>query len=1054
MKFPSAIHRLYRSPQCWRLSLFAALLLGTILFCAGSVVSLSLITLSATTVHAQADEEPADQAENGYTYTVQRGDNWYSVATRTGLTIAELRAANPQAVRSSGWLITGEKLFIPASQPVATTTYTVQPGESWSVIAKKFGISIQLLKAANPRSIRYGDVLRRNEVLVIPLPTDAVTPEGAADAAAEQVTPAVSGTPAITETIAAETVTTTVVTTETVTTTVETEEATPEATPTPEATATATEEPTATATATTAPTATEEPTATATVESTPTESSAAAPAEDVTAAEAQCPSVFADYPVAMLMVLNDAGGIEALQSFLTACNAASAAPVALQDLTGDGLDDLVLIYQNPDPALVQPVMELLILQGSADGFAIGYQARAESEVNLLGTIDVNGDTQPDVAWIETTCGAETCFDTVQVYSWNGSAWQDWTATKITMANAEIRLEDQSEAGQGLEVVLSGGEYVDAAAGPQRSRTELWGSLDGAPYTLLDKSYAASDCLYFAVLDANTAFLTGGEDNFEQAEALYTKAATDSSLTACGQRENELAELQSFSLYRLALIAAYRGQPEVAADLIGSITSAYPAGSYDSVGQVWLDAYQTEYDIEAACVAVTTYAESTPEATAVLADYGYANPSFRAAEICPVLDVTVPTPPAASNAEATDASADTAEANNEAAVSATAAITASATVTNTEAAPALATCPDSLAGYVDMLPTVLTTAQAKVQVITEWLRSCNAIDEQRGAVELTDLNQDSRQDALFLPTIVSDRGFGPDGAQGAVLIYHGTADGEYTLVANPEIYGLPTLLTVADLNGDQQTDIAWSVEGCATSCVSEVQIVTWDGAAYIPLIEPGAIIAEGTASFTEVPAGDPGVGKQLVLVGGVSNTEEGGLAVPHTEVWQSIDGQPFQRIRWTYDRTVEGADCLALRLVEADVALQAAHVLGYAAALDLYTKSIDPTLQACSLLGMAAAEELQLLQGLASFRLIQTHALRGDFVAAGEILTSLSQGQPESGYTQAAQQWLDAYESNGDAAAACAAVQPIFDENANLWQITDHYGYNHPALAAEQICYVP
>lgn len=1044
MKFPSAIHRLYRSPQCWRPSLFATLLLGTILFCTGSLVSLSLVTLSATTARAQAEEEPTDQAENGYTYTVQRGDNWHSVATRTGLTIAELREANPQAVRSSGWLITGEKLFIPASQPIATTTYTVQRGESWSVIAKKFGISIQLLKAANPRSIRYGDILRRNEILVIPLPADAVTPEGTAVAAGEQAAPAVNGAPAITETVTAETVTTTVSATGTVTTTAVTEEATPEAT--------ATEEPTATETATEVPTATEEPTATATIESTPTASSAEAPAEDVAASSAQCPSVFADYPVAILMLLNEAGGLEALQSFLTACNATSAAPVTLQDLTGDGLDDLVLIYQNPDPALVQPAMELLILQGSADGFAIGYQARAESEVNLLGTIDVNTDNQTDVAWIETTCGAETCFDTVQIYSWDGNAWQDWTATKITMANAEIRLEDQSEMAQGLEVVLSGGEYVDEAAGPQRSRTELWGSLDGAPYTLLDRSYAASNCLYFTVLDANAAFLAGGDDDFEQAEALYTKAATDSSLTACGQREDEVAELQSFSLYRLALIGAYRGQPDVAADLIGSITSAYPASIYDRVGGVWLEVYQAGNDLAAACAAVTEYAGSTPEATAVLADYGYANPSFRAAEICPVLDVAVPTPPSANNAES----------NNETAVSATTAVTETATMTSTEAAapvaapvgPELATCPDSLAGYVDTLPTVLTNAQQDRQVVEGWLRSCNAVDDQRGAFELADLNQDGAQDALFLPTIVSDRGFGPDGAQGAVLIYHGTAVGDYTLVANPEIYGLPTLLTVEDLNGDQQTDIAWSVEGCATSCVSEVQIVTWDGAAYVPLIEPGAIIAEGTASFTEAPAGDPGVGKQLILAGGVSNTEEGGLAVPHTEVWQSIEGQPFQRIRWSYDQSVEGSDCLALRLVEADVALQAAHVLGYEAALDLYTKSIDPTLQACSLFGMAAIEELQLLQGLASFRLIQAQALSGDFVAAGEILTSLRQGQPESGYTQAAQQWLDAYESNGDAAAACAAIQPIFDENVNLWQITDHYGYNHPALAAEQICYVP
>ena len=310
------------------------------------------------------------------------------------------------------------------------------------------------------------------------------------------------------------------------------------------------------------------------------------------------------------------------------------------------------------------------------------------------------------------------------------------------------------------------------------------------------------------------------------------------------------------------------------------------------------------------------------------------------------------------------------------------------------------------------------------------------------------------DAIFLPTIVSDLGFGPDGTQGAVLIYHGNADGGYDLVANPEIYGQPSLLTIEDLNADGKDDVAWTVEGCSTFCVVEVQVVEWAGDVYTSTIQPGATIAEGKATVALVANGDPGSGKQLVLTGGVSNTPEGGLSVPHTEVWQSVDQQPFQRIRWTYDRRVEGNDCLGLRLVEADVALQAAPVLGYAAAIDAYEKSIDPALQACSLFGATPEEELVALQGLATFRLIQAHALHGDAEAAQGMLGVLQQGQPESDYTKAAQEWLTAYNGDGDAAAACAAVQPIFDENSDLWQITDHYGYNHPALAAEQICYVP
>src|SRR5690606_28161883 len=195
------------------------------------------------------------------------------------------------------------------------------------------------------------------------------------------------------------------------------------------------------------------------------------------------------------------------------------------------------------------------------------------------------------------------------------------------------------------------------------------------------------------------------------------------------------------------------------------------------------------------------------------------------------------------------------------------------------------------------------------------------------------------------------------------------------------------------------DLAWQVIGCSTFCVLEVQIVSWDGSDYVSIIQPGATIAEGAAQFEPVPAGAPGSGSQLVLSGGVSGTDEGGLAVPHTEIWQSVDGAPFRRLYWTYDRNAAGNECLGLRLIEADFALQAADVLGYELAIERYTAALDPSLQACSIFGLAAEEELVLLQGLTSFRLIQAQALGGDLEGAQATLDALTLGQPDSHYTR-------------------------------------------------------
>jgi hypothetical protein len=254
------------------------------------------------------------------------------------------------------------------------------------------------------------------------------------------------------------------------------------------------------------------------------------------------------------------------------------------------------------------------------------------------------------------------------------------------------------------------------------------------------------------------------------------------------------------------------------------------------------------------------------------------------------------------------------------------------------------------------------------------------------------------------------------------------------------------------------DVAWTVTGCADECVLRVEIYTWDTDAYVSLIDPGATLVNGAAAFTPTADGAPGTSQQLVLTGGVSDLPEGGLAVPHTELWQSVDGGLYRRIAWTYDDTALGSDCLGLKLVAADVALHAADLLGYGPAIAAYTNALAPLWRACSIFGLAETEELTLLQGLASFRLIQAQALGGDGsppgAAATTTLNALTVGQPDRLYPQIAQTWLATFAADGDPAAACAAVRPLLAENPELWQITDHFGYNHPALGIDQVCYTP
>jgi hypothetical protein len=103
--------------------------------------------------------------------------------------------------------------------------------------------------------------------------------------------------------------------------------------------------------------------------------------------------------------------------------------------------------------------------------------------------------------VDTTCGASTCFDTVVVRSWDGdNRRRDRQHDRHTPTAKS--LEEARDAAQGSEIILQGGEYGSVGAGPAARLHRGGGSVEGAPYQLLDKVYERSNCLYFAVLDAN------------------------------------------------------------------------------------------------------------------------------------------------------------------------------------------------------------------------------------------------------------------------------------------------------------------------------------------------------------------------------------------------------------------------------------------------------------------------------------------------------------------------------------------------------------------------
>lgn len=127
---------------------------------------------------------PSPQTPQPTQYRVRRGDSLIVIARRFGTTVGEIRRAN--RLKGSR-IVVGQRLTIPAraaangnrltagsqsTSGAANGRYRVRRGDSLGSIARKFGVSVRRLRAAN--SIR-GHLIHPGQTLIVP--TNAATPK-------------------------------------------------------------------------------------------------------------------------------------------------------------------------------------------------------------------------------------------------------------------------------------------------------------------------------------------------------------------------------------------------------------------------------------------------------------------------------------------------------------------------------------------------------------------------------------------------------------------------------------------------------------------------------------------------------------------------------------------------------------------------------------------------------------------------------------------------------------------------------------------------------------
>ncbi|AFS77421.1 peptidoglycan-binding LysM [Gottschalkia acidurici 9a] len=115
---------------------------------------------------------------NGFFHTVRRGDDFYRIAQQYGLTVRELREANPFVDPYA--LHVGQRICIPRRErrcPAGSREYEVRRGDTLHKIAINFNVSYNSLVQANP-GVNFNNLRVGQKLCIPPSRPSTVCPRG------------------------------------------------------------------------------------------------------------------------------------------------------------------------------------------------------------------------------------------------------------------------------------------------------------------------------------------------------------------------------------------------------------------------------------------------------------------------------------------------------------------------------------------------------------------------------------------------------------------------------------------------------------------------------------------------------------------------------------------------------------------------------------------------------------------------------------------------------------------------------------------------------------
>lgn len=328
-----------------------------------------------------------------------------------------------------------------------------------------------------------------------------------------------------------------------------------------------------------------------------------------------------------------------------------------RDFTGDGVPEVLAVLMDPQ-AQEFPYPGDLYIFGCEDGaYRLLHQAgsapdRSAPLILNVENNDVNANRLNDLVYAVQTCDDRICSTSVEVIEWSLTlnSFDSLLAQRIDEPFAAVEVTDVE--GDGLsEIVVERGAVASDAAGPQRSRktTLRW---DGAQYAIADVELAEAEYRIHVLHDADAALRSA---DYAAAAELYAQAATDDSLQSW-RYPDEATHLRAYARFRQMLAEAAQGNSAEAQAAHDELIAAYtltPTGditpvpgapsalnrgragsAFAEMAQLFWREYAASGDTGRACSAVTGYARGASSSYEVLNSFGYANPTYTAADLCP------------------------------------------------------------------------------------------------------------------------------------------------------------------------------------------------------------------------------------------------------------------------------------------------------------------------------------------------------------------------------------------------------------------------------------